>query len=574
MMSTANLMAVGIKQPDVPSIVPDRGDIKSGSFAQSFDEGVKAAAASPSDTFAGEAHRLLSVKNCAEGSVEITGETKGLQEKGISGPDTATGGGQTGTKTLGAKTAGTETAEKVVASAAPPKTSGSINSASKTEDEVPIPASREATDELPLTANGTLSPQVSLDKLSEASRERNPVVHGVAVVSSSRAVAVGAELLQEEKVVSNKAEQAVPSKKPEKTQHLAKQGVVQGTGFSTANLSAINAVPVMGGAGQVEMPVGGARDIGLQDGVDDAPKIARMEAGSQINYAATGSVENTRGTVSDPDNAATVKSSTMEPAIASGLEKAVSARAPEAVEKASGASASDTGEIDSRVQGTAGAAPTGASALVSSVTSTVGVSVSPAPHAQIGSAAAVQKTHAGEDIAHGAGLQAGVGELNGHTSAPPMDSSPRMLMATPTSLEVGIQNGTHGWLRVRAEITDGGSVSASVSTASSAGQEMLHRELPALTAYLQQEKVAVSTVVIHAPPPQGIGYRNSASEMGGGLAQQRDSEGGKRQQNAEQPVGSRIGETTGYAGLNPMNEEGVLSTVMYPAGGGWLSVRA
>jgi hypothetical protein len=572
MMSTANLMAVGIKQPDVPSIVPDRGDMKSGSFAQSFNEGVKAAAASPSDTFAGEAHRLLSVKNCAEGSVEITGETKGLQEKGISGQATATGG-QTGTKTLGAKTAGAETAEKVVASAAPPKTSGSINSPGETEDEVPIPASREATDELPLTANGKLSPQVSLDQLTEASRERSPVLHGVAVVSYSRAVAVGVELLQEEKVVSNKAEQAVQSKKPEKTQHLAKQGVVQGTGFSAANLSAINAVPVMGGAGQVEMPVGGARDIGLQDGVDDAPKIARIEAGSQINYAATRFVENTHDTASDPDDAATVKSSMMEQAIVSGLEKAVSARAPEAVEKASGTSASDTGEIDSRVQGTASPALIGPIALASSVTSTVGVSVSPAPHAQIGATAAAQKTHAGEDIAHGTGLQAGVGELNDHTSGPPIDSLPRMVMVTPTSLEVGIQNGIHGWLKVRAEITDGGPVSASVSAASSAGQEMLHRELPALTAYLQQEKVAVSTVVVHAPTPQGIGYRNSASEMGGGLAQQRNGEGGK-QQNAEQPVRSPIGETTGYAGLNPMNEEGVLSTVTYPAGGGWLSVRA
>jgi len=53
-------------------------------------------------------------------------------------------------------------------------------------------------------------------------------------------------------------------------------------------------------------------------------------------------------------------------------------------------------------------------------------------------------------------------------------------------------------------MTDGGVVNASVSAVSSAGQEMLHRELPALTAYLQEEKVAVNAVAVHGPSAAGL----------------------------------------------------------------------
>ncbi len=82
--------------------------------------------------------------------------------------------------------------------------------------------------------------------------------------------------------------------------------------------------------------------------------------------------------------------------------------------------------------------------------------------------------------------------------AAPVYDGHSMVSVTPTSLEVGVANGSHGWLKIRAELTDGGAVNASVSAASSAGQEMLHRELPSLTAYLQSERLGVNTVVVHA----------------------------------------------------------------------------
>jgi hypothetical protein len=75
------------------------------------------------------------------------------------------------------------------------------------------------------------------------------------------------------------------------------------------------------------------------------------------------------------------------------------------------------------------------------------------------------------------------------------ESGPGLLAATPTSLEVGIANGTHGWLKIRAEMEDG-VVTASLSPGSMATQEMLHRELPSLVAYLQEEKLGVNTLVV------------------------------------------------------------------------------
>ncbi len=75
------------------------------------------------------------------------------------------------------------------------------------------------------------------------------------------------------------------------------------------------------------------------------------------------------------------------------------------------------------------------------------------------------------------------------------ESGPGLLTATPTSLEVGIANGTHGWLKIRAEMEDG-VVTASLSPGSMAAQEMLHRELPSLVAYLQEEKLGVNTLVV------------------------------------------------------------------------------
>jgi hypothetical protein len=156
-----------------------------------------------------------------------------------------------------------------------------------------------------------------------------------------------------------------------------------------------------------------------------------------------------------------------------------------------------------------------------------------------------------------------------------INEAPQMLTATPTALEVGIQNGTHGWLSVRAEMADGGVVNASVSATSSAGQEMLHRELPALTAYLQEEKVAVNAIVVHTTPAVASEGRNSAGADGaGGQAQQRGNEGGDQQQSVRKQILNDTGGTMTYPGLQGVDEDGLVSLATYESGGSWLSVRA
>jgi hypothetical protein len=230
---------------------------------------------------------------------------------------------------------------------------------------------------------------------------------------------------------------------------------------------------------------------------------------------------------------------------------------------------------DSKIQGTPGLSV----AIVHSIAGAV-VAPGTAP------TSVVTGNTSGELIA----AKSPVGDAGAHTTGLPIGSSEqdrpgavvasidevsRMLTATPTALEVGIQNGTHGWLRVRAEMADGGAVNASVSASSSAGQEMLHRELPALTAYLQEEKVAVNAIVVHIPSAVGTEPRSSTGMDGaGGQTQQRGNEGGEQQQNVRKQILEVPERTMAYRGLNGVAEDGSSSLAGYASGGSWLSVRA
>jgi len=144
----------------------------------------------------------------------------------------------------------------------------------------------------------------------------------------------------------------------------------------------------------------------------------------------------------------------------------------------------------------------------------------------------------------------------------------KTLVAAPTALEVGVPGGTHGWLRVRAELAGDGAVHASVSSSSTAGTEMLRRELPSLTNYLHQEQVSVSSVVVHASSstmdssnPSGGG--GQSHEPGRGAADTHDSTG---RENGTVRHGEGIAE----------EEDGAdwTSSTGYAEAGGWLSIRA
>lgn len=198
--------------------------------------------------------------------------------------------------------------------------------------------------------------------------------------------------------------------------------------------------------------------------------------------------------------------------------------------------------------------------------------------AHVVGATAAAKLQSGDFGGHAAMLHAASGEMHepGVMTASSMDGAHgahRTLMATPTALEVGIADGTNGWLKIRAEMAGGG-VNATVSAASQAGQQMLHRELPSLTAYLQQEHVAVNTVVVHTSVAgtEARGVAGGAEGDASGQAQQRDGQGGDGPQ-GRVDAGVNYTDETPFEGLDGVGADGLLP-LTYTGGGSWLSVRA
>ncbi|MEO6909319.1 MAG: hypothetical protein ABI158_00145 [Edaphobacter sp.] len=175
---------------------------------------------------------------------------------------------------------------------------------------------------------------------------------------------------------------------------------------------------------------------------------------------------------------------------------------------------------------------------------------------------------------NGTGILVGPAVVDG---GGPTDAMHRTLMASPTTLEVGVPDGTHGWLKIRAAMTDGGMVNASLSVASSSGQEMLHRELSSLTAYLQSERVAVNTVVVQPPAAAGMDSFGLAGGMSGNgreQSQQSGGQGGENRQSTADAVLNRMEDGVPYNGLRGIAGDELLTSAPYLGGGSWLNVRA
>ena len=122
-----------------------------------------------------------------------------------------------------------------------------------------------------------------------------------------------------------------------------------------------------------------------------------------------------------------------------------------------------------------------------------------APTASGAAASSAGASTLGEMTGTGSGLMGGAGVgpektfAVGHTT----------LEASPTVLEVGVPGGANGWVKIRAELGEGGSVQASMTAATEAGREALHRDLPGLSTFLQSEHVPVSVQVTHAAQAGG-----------------------------------------------------------------------
>ena len=149
----------------------------------------------------------------------------------------------------------------------------------------------------------------------------------------------------------------------------------------------------------------------------------------------------------------------------------------------------------------------------------------------------------------------------------------RVFEASPGALEVGVANSTHGWLRVRAEVDDGGAVVAQVLAANTTAAEGLHKELPALSAFLAHEQVGVSSLVVHAPA-SAAGAQDAALNF----AQDRFAQG---QGSSARSGGEKEKSSAGSGVADNQEIANGLGTVLnlpsqFGGGilhGGWLSVR-
>lgn len=156
---------------------------------------------------------------------------------------------------------------------------------------------------------------------------------------------------------------------------------------------------------------------------------------------------------------------------------------------------------------------------------------------------------------------------------PPSDL--KTLVATPNVLEVGVASGTHGWLKVRAEFDRAGDVAASVVATSTATADGLHKELPAISAFLTSEHVGVSSLVVNAAE-RIAGAQDSTLSAGVDTGQASHGGPGRQARESPGPSSGRVRESGGDVGL--LREPGPIALVRPPApslsgSGGWINVR-
>ena len=153
----------------------------------------------------------------------------------------------------------------------------------------------------------------------------------------------------------------------------------------------------------------------------------------------------------------------------------------------------------------------------------------------------------------------------------------KTLVATPNVLEVGIASGSHGWLRVRAELGQAGEVAASVVAASAGAAQGLHKELPALSAYLTAERVGVNSLIVNAAE-KGVGAQDSALNNGAGGSSGSHSGDDQREKYLPSSPTQRSGTSSDRSGVDrdrllAFAETSVPRIIRPDGSGSWVSVR-
>jgi hypothetical protein len=564
MMSTAVLMAMEAGQTSVRPASPDRGETEGMSFAQSLNERVGASTEMLRKRPTGEMPtRSPSVKDepavktpdvVATMSHEVKGKAMAAREGGAYGEVE----GEAGLKNVAPQT--------VTVAVSQPKTivrdPEMKNVQSPAEVELATESSSIATQE----AKGLNLKEETFLSQVDAAGEDQPLA-----LSSEEVV------VQKGTSTTGKTQEVVPAKKTSKSQ----KGEVEPIGLqkiaTTLHPAAIAARPTMASVAQNQamgQTVMVDSSPGVTDGATPKGEISSTSDGGLGRGISLAGKRSFTGTIATKDSLVRKDGTTPGIDVENGLplvsDSAGSPNPSTGVEKLTVGTMIGS---DGTVKTDSSSWPV--TAIVHAMTGSTEMTSSVVAPGNAPSDASVMKLPAGEAGGHTVGLPAGLREQNSSDIiAGSMDGMPQTLKATPTALEVGIQNGTHGWLKVRAEMTDGGVVNASVSAASTAGQEMLHRELPALTAYLQSEKVAVDAVVVHSTAPNVQGGGAGMDGGSGGQMQQEGNDGGGHQKGITETALHATDQVVSCESLNEIDDVGPSPLATYVGGGSWLSVRA
>jgi hypothetical protein len=133
--------------------------------------------------------------------------------------------------------------------------------------------------------------------------------------------------------------------------------------------------------------------------------------------------------------------------------------------------------------------------------------------------AAPQATHLSPPTAIVSGDATAFGAMSGVGARSYFGSATPVVSSSPRQIEVGILDGTHGWLHVRAALSSDGTVGASL-LATSTAHDSIRESLPAMASYLRAESVQVDSIVVHrlaegsSPTSLDCGFNSGGGNSG------------------------------------------------------------
>jgi hypothetical protein len=149
----------------------------------------------------------------------------------------------------------------------------------------------------------------------------------------------------------------------------------------------------------------------------------------------------------------------------------------------------------------------------------------------------------------------------------------------PNQLEVGLQGGAFGWMKVRAEIGTSGEVNAYLRGASTNTTDLLQAQAPKIEAYLGTQHVAVRSVQVEmaqgATGGSASGFAGDGGlPSGGGASQQQNGRNDGRSSESGQSVDELTNVDGEREGVVPVQVVANQNSIAMTGTGNWLSVRA